>query len=94
MTLYKKLSADFTENFIGNTALAIIVSTCVGSIAVMFTLMNGHGFAQMAMVFLTVLVCSLHNASILTVQKPKLVFDLLALSILVNVILILINLLF
>lgn len=94
MTLYNKLNADFTENFIGNTALAMIISTCIGSIAVMFTLMNGHGMAQMAMVFATVLVCSLHNASILTLQKPKLVFDLLLLSIVTNVALIVGNLLF
>lgn len=84
MTLYNKLSADFRENFIGNTALAIIASTCVGSIAVMLTLMNGHGLLQMALVFLTVTVCSTHNAAILTVQKPKLVFDLLILSLVVN----------
>ncbi len=94
MTLYNKLNADFTENFIGNTALAMIVSTCIGSIAVMFTLMNGHGLAQMAMVFTTVVVCSIHNASILTLQKPKVVFNLLSLSILVNVLLIMLNLLF
>lgn len=94
MTLYNKLSLDFTENFIGNTALAMIVSTCIGSIAVMFTLMNGHGVAQMAMVFATVIVCSLHNASILTLQKPKMVFNLLMLSILVNTLLILGNLIY
>lgn len=94
MTLYNKLSADFTENFIGNTALAIIVSTCIGSIAVYFTLMNGNSFAQMSMVFATVVVCSLHNASILTVQKPKLVFDLLILSIVLNSLLIFGNLMY
>lgn len=94
MTLYNKLNADFTENFIGNTALAMIVSTCIGSIAVMFTLMNGHGLTQMAMVFATVVVCSLHNASILTLQKPRMVFNLLSLSIAVNTLLILGNLLF
>lgn len=94
MTLYNKLNADFTENFIGNTALAMIVSTCIGSIAIMFTLMNGNSLAQMAMVFTTVVVCSLHNASILTLQKPSMVFKLLSLSIIINIMLILINLLF
>lgn len=94
MTLYNRLNADFTENFIGNTALAMIVSTCLGSIAVMFTLMNGHGLTQMAMVFTTVVVCSLHNASILTLQKPRMVFNLLILSVVVNALLIFMNLLF
>lgn len=94
MTLYNKLHADFRENFIGNTALAIILSTCIGSIAILFTLMNGNGFTQMAMVFATVVICSLHNASILTVQKPKLVFNLLMLSIFTNSLLILGNTIF
>ena len=94
MTLYSKLHKDFAENFIGNTALAIIASTCIGSIAVLFILMNGHGFAQMAMVFVTVVVCSIHNAAILTVQKPKLIFNLLIVSVVTNVGLILGNLIF
>ncbi|WP_271765717.1 hypothetical protein [Aquimarina algiphila] len=84
MTLYAKINADFSENFIGYSALAIIASTCVGSIAIMATLLNGNAPIQMFLVFLSVVVCSAHNAAILTVQKPKLVLDLLITSLIIN----------
>ena len=94
MTTYAKLQTEFDKNSLGYYPLAIIASTCVGSIAVMATLAHGNGFMQMAMVFLVVAVCSAHNAAILTVQKPKLVFDLLILSLVVNTLLIVGNSIF
>ncbi|AXT51070.1 hypothetical protein D1818_09610 [Aquimarina sp. BL5] len=94
MTLYAKMNADFSENYIGYSALAIIASTCLGSIAIMTTLFDGNGFLQMFLVFLTVTVCSAHNAAILTVQKPKLVLDLLITSLVVNSLIIIGNGLF
>lgn len=94
MTLYAKINADFTENYIGYSALAIIASTCLGSIAIMTTLMDGNGLLQMFFVFLTVVACSTHNAAILTVQKPKLVLDLLITSLVLNSVLIIGNSLF
>ncbi|MFD2564383.1 hypothetical protein [Aquimarina rubra] len=94
MTLYAKMNADFSENYIGYSALAIIASTCLGSIAIMTTLFDGNGFLQMFLVFLTVAVCNAHNAAILTVQKPKLVLDLLILSLAVNSLIIIGNGLF
>ncbi|WP_378182773.1 hypothetical protein [Aquimarina sp. SS2-1] len=94
MTLYAKINADFTENYIGYSALAIIASTCLGSIAIMTTLFDGNGLIQMLLVFLTVAVCNAHNAAILTVQKPKLVLDLLILSLVVNSLIIIGNGLF
>ncbi|WP_299315247.1 hypothetical protein [uncultured Aquimarina sp.] len=94
MTLYAKMNADFSENYIGYSALAIIASTCLGSVAIMSTLLAGNGFIPMLLVFLTVSVCSAHNAAILTVQKPKLVLDLLIVSLLVNSLIIIGNGLF
>ncbi|WP_299215306.1 hypothetical protein [uncultured Aquimarina sp.] len=94
MTLYAKINADFSENYIGYSALAIIASTCLGSIAIMTTLFDGNGFLQMFLVFLTVAVCNAHNAAILTVQKPKLVLDLLIVSLAVNSLIIIGNGLF
>jgi len=93
-TLYSRLNEQVKKDFMGFTALAIILSTCLGSIAIMFTLMNGNGLVQMAQVFFVVVVCSAHNASILTVQKPKVVFNLLILSVVVNSLLIMSNSLF
>ncbi|WP_025743259.1 hypothetical protein [Aquimarina pacifica] len=94
MTLYTKMTADFSENYIGNSALAIILSTCLGSVAIMTTLSHGNSFLQMFMVFITVVLCSAHNAAILTVQKPKLVFDLLMISLIANSLIIVGNSLF
>ncbi len=94
MTLYAKINADFSENYIGYSALAIIASTCLGSIAIMTTLLNGNAPVQMFLVFLSVVVCSAHNAAILTVQKPKLVLDLLIASLIANALIIIGNGLF
>lgn len=93
MTTYTHLQQEFSKNSLGYSSLGIILSTCLGSIAIMTILMNGHGFLQMMMVFLTVTLCSIHNASIITVQKPSLIFNLLVLSTVVNTLLIIGNLL-
>ncbi|MCH2489386.1 MAG: hypothetical protein MK211_04485 [Flavobacteriales bacterium] len=85
-TLYAKIDSDWNEHFIGYSALAIILSTCVGSMAVMTTLMQGNGIAQMFQLFLVVAACSAHNASILTVQKPSLVLKLLILSLVTSIV--------
>lgn len=88
MTTFSKLQNDFTHNIIGYSAIGIILSTCLGSVAIMTTLMHGHTLLQMVFVMLTVVFCSMHNASILTVQKPELIFKLLVASTLVNVLII------
>ena len=85
MTTFSKLQNDFTHNIIGYSAIGIILSTCLGSVAIMTTLMHGHTLLQMVFVMLTVVFCSMHNASILTVQNPELIFKLLVASTLVNV---------
>ncbi|RMB56966.1 hypothetical protein EAX61_12950 [Dokdonia sinensis] len=94
MTTYSHLSQEFSKNSLGYSSLGILLSTCLGSIAIMTTLMHGHSFLQMLLVFLTVVVCSIHNGSIITVQKPSLIFGLLTISTVVNVLIILGNLIF
>ena len=91
MTFYKQLYNDFTTQVMGYSALGIILSTCLGSIAIMTILMNGYGFIEMLGVFAIVSVCSAHNAAILTVQKPRLIFHLLILSVIMSIVTILIN---
>jgi len=46
-TLYAKISTGWKNHFVGYSELAIILSTCLGSIAVMLTMMDGNGFPQM-----------------------------------------------
>ena len=88
MTTLSKFQNDFTNNIIGYSAIGIILSTCLGSVAIMTTLMHGHTLLQMLFVMITVVFCSMHNASILTVQKPQLIFKLLIASTVVNTLII------
>lgn len=85
MTALAKIEKDFTNNIIGYSALGIILSTCIGSIAVMTTMMQGNGFFQMIQLFFVVSACSAHNAAILTVQKPSLILNLLKISLIISV---------
>ncbi|TVZ27559.1 hypothetical protein JM83_2608 [Gillisia sp. Hel_I_86] len=91
MTLYTKMKIDFSENVIGYSSIGIIASTGIGSIAVVTSLMHGNGFLHKFMVVITVIVCNTHNAAILTIQKPKLILDLLLLSVVVNSLIIIVN---
>lgn len=93
-TMYAKINQDWNQNFIGYSALAIILSTCIGSIAVMTTMMQGHNLVQMIQVFFVVAACSVHNASILTVQKPSLVLKLLVASLAISIVTIVSSFLF
>lgn len=93
-TMYAKINQDWNQNFLGYSALAIILSTCIGSIAVMTTMMQGHNLVQMIQVFFVVAACSVHNASILTVQKPSLVLKLLVASLAISIVTIVSSFLF
>ncbi|HIB47151.1 MAG TPA: hypothetical protein EYO35_02480 [Flavobacteriaceae bacterium] len=91
MTLLANLEKDFTKNIMGYSTMGIIISTCLGSIAIMQTLTFGNGFLQMAIVMLCVAICSAHNAAILTLQNPKLIFKLLGASVVLNTLVIIIS---
>lgn len=92
MNTLANLEKDFSNNVMGYSALGIILSTCLGSIAVMQTLTYGYGMFQMAIVLFTVMICSAHNAAILTVQKPSMIFKLLVASTISSVLIIIASL--
>lgn len=75
---------DFVKNVTGYSSLGIILSTCLGSIAVLSVLSQFNGLLPMAFVLLSVSICSIHNAAILTVQKPIVIYRLLMASTLIN----------
>ncbi|MCM8568741.1 hypothetical protein NE848_05090 [Gramella jeungdoensis] len=91
MKLYARLYQDFEEMYLGYAALAIIASSCWGSIAAMFILMNGHGISNMIQLFLVVAVCMGFNASVIAQLKTKIVFNSLIISLAVSTILIVVN---
>ncbi|MUP44568.1 hypothetical protein E0K83_02265 [Gramella sp. BOM4] len=93
MKLYTKLYEDFNEMYLGYAGLAIIASSCLGSVAAMFILMNGHGVANMLQLMAVVVVCMTFNAAVLAQLKTKFVFNSLIISLLVSTIFIIVNLL-
>lgn len=91
MRLYNTLYKDFEELYVGYSALAIILSTCLGAAAAMVILMNGHDLIQMFQLFLVVAVCMIYMVTVLAQLKPKFVFNTLILSLLLSSILLVIN---
>jgi hypothetical protein len=91
MKLYNALYQDFEELFVGYSALAVILSSCIGSAAALVILMNGHDVFQMVQLFLVVVVCMTYNATVLAQLKPKIVFNSLIISLVVSTVLIIYN---
>ncbi len=91
MTLYQKTLRDFKRGFMGFATLAIIGQSCLGSAAAMYILKNGTSFFQMFQLALVVIICMIVNGSILSQQKPKLVFDLIISSTFISIVMILLN---
>ncbi len=92
MTTLGKLEKDFTKNIMGYSAMGIVLSTCLGSIAIMQILTFGYGFLQMTLVMICLMICTLHNAAIISVQKPQLIFKLLVTSVIINTLVLFISL--
>ena len=91
MKLYKLLYEDFEKLYVGYSALAIILSSCLGAAAAMVILMNGHDIVQMSQLLIVVAVCMWYMASVLAQMKPKFVFNSLIASLSVSTILLIIN---
>lgn len=91
MTLYQKTLQDFHKGYMGFATLAIIGQSCLGSVAVMYILKNGTSLVQMFQLAAVVIACMILNGSILSQQKPKMVFDLLLISVLVSLVMIVLN---
>ena len=93
MNFYQKQLSEFTRDFYAGASTGIILSSCLGSIAAMLVLMNGHALAEMIQLGLIVVVCMWFNASVLAQLKAKFVFNSLIFSLLVSTTFILINIL-
>lgn len=92
MTFYQKQLSEFTQDFYAGATTGIVLSTCIGSIAAMLILMNGHTLLDMIQLGMVVVVCMWYNASVLAQLKPKFVFNSLILSLLVSISFIVFNL--
>ena len=93
MNIYQKQLSEFSRDYYAGASTGILVSSCLGAIAAMLILMNGHGIAEMIQLGLVVVVCMWFNASVLAQLKSKFVFNSLIISLLVSIAFILINIL-
>lgn len=91
MKLYNTLYKDFEDLFVGYSAVAIILTTCLGAAAAMVILMNGHDFLQMFQLFVVLVGAMAYLVSVLAQMKPKFVFNTLILSIILSSLLLLVN---
>jgi len=91
MSTYTKYYEQFEHGFFAGSTLGVLVQSCVGGIAAMAVLQNGTSIIQMIQLFLVVALSTAYNGSILSQQKPKIVFNLLLLSVGLNLIIALLN---
>jgi hypothetical protein len=92
--MYTKLLKDFKEMYMAYIPLMIILSSCLGSVAAMYILMQERSFSQVVQLSLCVIVCMAFNASILAQMKAKFVFNLLIASLIINILLVVLNIAF
>jgi len=93
-TMYVRLAKDWKEHFILYASSAIIVSTCLGGVAVLSIFQHGSGLPQMIQLFVVVALCMTVLSSILTVQKPKIVLNAIIASLSICSVIAALNLLF
>ena len=91
MNTYDKYLGRFEHGFFANSTLGVLVQSCIGGIAAMAVLENGNSLMQMIQLFFVVMLAVGYNGAILSQQKPKVVFNTLLLSIVVNTVLIAFN---
>ncbi len=84
METYSRFFRNFEESFFAFTTISILAHSCLGAVAAMAVLMNGTGLNQMIQLFAVVASCMLFNGSVLSQQKPKVVFNLLLIGTIVN----------
>jgi hypothetical protein len=71
--------------------LTIILQSCIGSIAAMLVLMQGISFGSVFQLSLVVFSCGFYNGGVLAQLPTKVNFNLLLLSLFLNLFLIAIN---
>ncbi len=91
-TFIKKLEDEFSHNYYMYIPLTIILQSCVGSIAAMFILYQGTNWISGLQLTLCTVLCMGYNAAILAQANRKFGFWLLMVSLILNSVLIMINL--
>lgn len=91
MSTYAKPFGEFQQSFLGITTIAVLAQSCLGGIAAMAVLMNGTSISQMFQLFLVVCCSMSFNGAVLSNQKPKVIFNILIVNVIVNTAIAIIN---
>lgn len=90
MAVYNKLLLDFKSLYWEYVPLSIIFQSCIGSMAAMMIL-AAKGPFYIVQLGICILLSMLYNAAILAQLKSKLVFDILLISLGINILLLILN---
>ncbi|MBT57536.1 MAG: hypothetical protein CMC54_03575 [Flavobacteriaceae bacterium] len=91
-SVYHYFENRFNNNYGFNCTVGILISTLMGSIAVMYSMMSGNGLFEWIQISTATIICSAYNASVISVQPNKIVLNLLILSTILNLLIIIYNL--
>ena len=90
MAVYNKLLLDFKSLYWEYVPLSVIFQSCIGSVAAMMIL-AAKGPFYILQLGICILLSMLYNAAILAQLKSKKVFDMLLISVGVNILLLVLN---
>lgn len=93
MSTYQKMYERFETDFMGCIATGVLVQSIFGAIAAMYVLHHGNHLFQMIQLFVVVAVSMGFNGAVLSQQKPKTTFNILLVSLSVNTIIAVANML-
>lgn len=83
--IYNNLLTEFKRGQSGYATIAIIGQSCIGSAAAMLLLMSDLAtFPKMSLLFLVTILCMNFNGAVLAQLKPKIIFNILIISVLFN----------
>lgn len=89
----KEILSEFDHNIYMYIPLTIILQSCLGSIAAMLILAQGTTLSSGVQLFLCVATCMFYNAALLAQMKGKIALGALIVSLVVNSLLVIVNLL-
>ncbi len=91
--LIPRLTSEFEKDLYMYIPLTIILQSCLGSIAAMLILMQGTTLSSGIQLTICVVTCMVYNAALLAQLKASISFWLLIISLVVNSLLVIVNLL-
>lgn len=91
--IYNNLMTEYNSGIPAYPSIAILGQSCIGSIAVMFLLMNENlaDKTKMIELFFVTILCMGFNGTVLSQQSGKIQFNTLIVSLLISIAFIILN---